>query len=357
MSDRVVWIDNARGIGIILVVVGHAPVGRSVHEVIFAFHMPLFFVLSGLLANRSLDRPLSHHAGRLARTLLVPFATFGAVALVFDLAMLRVTRGSLPTYQDAFQDAARIAYGVAEVIPVDNPLWFFPCLFLAAFGSIALVRVFGREAAFALTTAATLVLMAYGRPPVRPPWSADSAVVAAWFFQAGMVLGTSLSVRDLDRAASRPVAGALAAIAFSVTALIAAANGPTDLNQVVFGNPALYLPGAGFGVAGVLLLAAALPPFRALRRLSDDSRVIFPLHILVFSTLQGVAELLLGMERGWLWNNGLAAALLFVAAGLAVPIPIAWMLRRIAPWAIGEHPARAVPNDAAAGDVRSGQRS
>jgi uncharacterized membrane protein YcfT len=43
--ERIAWIDVARGIGILLVVLGHLESGLS-NRVIYAFHIPFFF-LSG----------------------------------------------------------------------------------------------------------------------------------------------------------------------------------------------------------------------------------------------------------------------------------------------------------------------
>lgn len=44
-------VDILRGLLIILVVMGHFNNG-IVHDIIFLFHMPLFFVLSGYLLKR-----------------------------------------------------------------------------------------------------------------------------------------------------------------------------------------------------------------------------------------------------------------------------------------------------------------
>lgn len=46
--QRIQWIDIAKGISIFLVIIGHtAPFGILERNIIFSFHMPLFFILSG----------------------------------------------------------------------------------------------------------------------------------------------------------------------------------------------------------------------------------------------------------------------------------------------------------------------
>lgn len=58
-SDRVEWIDCAKGIGILLVVIGHMNVINNldslIRGLIFSFHMPLFFILSGYTSRYSSD--------------------------------------------------------------------------------------------------------------------------------------------------------------------------------------------------------------------------------------------------------------------------------------------------------------
>lgn len=67
--ERQSWVDVAKGIGILLVVYGHvvrgvldagvtAPVGilRVVDSIIYSFHMPLFFFLSGLFFVTTISR-------------------------------------------------------------------------------------------------------------------------------------------------------------------------------------------------------------------------------------------------------------------------------------------------------------
>ena len=61
-NQRIQYIDIAKGIGILLVVIGHCINSLSfLGKWIWSFHMPLFFVISGLCFNPSKN------------TLFVPF--------------------------------------------------------------------------------------------------------------------------------------------------------------------------------------------------------------------------------------------------------------------------------------------
>lgn len=68
MNTRIGWIDIAKGVGIILVVFGHVLVGMRAaglgsenpwminsQNIVYSFHMPLFFFLAGLNVDRSLQ--------------------------------------------------------------------------------------------------------------------------------------------------------------------------------------------------------------------------------------------------------------------------------------------------------------
>ena len=49
-NKRLDNLDVAKGIGILLVIFGHCQLGwiGSVHSLIYSFHMPLFFFISGV---------------------------------------------------------------------------------------------------------------------------------------------------------------------------------------------------------------------------------------------------------------------------------------------------------------------
>ena len=71
-------IDSMRGIGIVLMVLGHS--GFPGTDFIYLFHMALFFMLSGWLF--SLRGGLAHFAKRKLVTLWLPFVAANTVFTV-----------------------------------------------------------------------------------------------------------------------------------------------------------------------------------------------------------------------------------------------------------------------------------
>lgn len=79
---RIVWIDIARAIGILLIVAGHTLFTYQfsyLARAIFAVHVPIFFILSGYLYRQ---RPIKQQAKRLCVSLLLPYLFTVAVIII-----------------------------------------------------------------------------------------------------------------------------------------------------------------------------------------------------------------------------------------------------------------------------------
>ena len=92
---RVGWVDTAKGIGIVLVVFGHVLRGlvtshltewtQALHYMdawIYAFHMPLFFFLSGLLLSRAASQSVLTFTWNKVRTIAYPYFLWSFFTLV-----------------------------------------------------------------------------------------------------------------------------------------------------------------------------------------------------------------------------------------------------------------------------------
>lgn len=102
VQNRIDWIDYAKGIGIILVVYGHVLRGMIMASIpcsttyfllsdraVYGFHMPLFFVLSGLFAekwllNNSLSHAIESRVSRLLRPYAIVYLLHGGLNVLFS---------------------------------------------------------------------------------------------------------------------------------------------------------------------------------------------------------------------------------------------------------------------------------
>ncbi|WP_294453601.1 acyltransferase family protein [uncultured Bacteroides sp.] len=77
-TDRIPYVDNLKGLAILLVVISHVfafcvPENYNgeqhiVHRVIYSFHMPLFMALSGYVAKFTLNQNLFYELLKKFRT-------------------------------------------------------------------------------------------------------------------------------------------------------------------------------------------------------------------------------------------------------------------------------------------------
>lgn len=83
-TTRLTWVDIAKGLAIILVIIGHtAPFGSIARNTIFSFHMPLFFLLSGYCTKQILGPyKIWNHIGKRCWKLFVPLAFIIIVSLL-----------------------------------------------------------------------------------------------------------------------------------------------------------------------------------------------------------------------------------------------------------------------------------
>lgn len=70
MNKRIEYIDNARGIAMLLVILGHCTQGveYTLNHFICSFHMPLFFFLSGIFAKSAKDIKYVMGGGKIKST-------------------------------------------------------------------------------------------------------------------------------------------------------------------------------------------------------------------------------------------------------------------------------------------------
>lgn len=84
MTQRNPVFDIMKGIGILLVLIGHLPgLLPGLKTFIYSFHMPLFFLLAGYFSKDLGDGEVLKQIGKDAKRLLLPFVFTQLLLLVW----------------------------------------------------------------------------------------------------------------------------------------------------------------------------------------------------------------------------------------------------------------------------------
>jgi fucose 4-O-acetylase-like acetyltransferase len=124
---RLDWVDVARGIGIVAVVIGHVWTRGPLRDAMYSFHMPLFFLLSGLLSR---PQPAWRFTRRQIVTQMRPYAAFLLLLILVD-QIVEPLKGGRPIFHQWPQDMLPILLGGTWLRGPYTIFWFVPCLMMA----------------------------------------------------------------------------------------------------------------------------------------------------------------------------------------------------------------------------------
>jgi fucose 4-O-acetylase-like acetyltransferase len=301
-STRLKWIDAARGFGIILVVYAHAARGLvlakmlpstgwpiDVDTVVYAFHMPLFFILAGLNIERGVARGRRDFILNKLQTVVWPYFLWSIVHGSLKIAGAGYTNNPL-TPSDLF---------AIPIVPIEQ-FWFLYVLFLC---QLAIAIVLPRRWLLLALTLLAVVL-----------WCSTpngSIFFRALHYLPYVVLGI-FAPPLLARLAARPAAQfAVAAGAWLAFAALILPVGPPAQDALAI--YALAVLGSVGTIATVMVLGAtgrSLPWLEILGRLSMP---IFLMHT-IFSAATRAALKMVGPA------DPVLALILVTAAGLLLPL-------------------------------------
>jgi polysaccharide biosynthesis protein PslL len=325
-GSRNLTVDVAKGLGIVLVALGHnwlvlgdrgAP-----FQVIYSFHVPLFFVISGIFLRQSLPFPrfAANRADALLKPYFVVLLTWGAM-----IFLGKQISGGTDGY-GPLSYFGGVLYGTGSTV-VWAPLWFLPCLFLSSILAWAIVRCCGRARFWCVSAA--LVLYGLGvvligklgphsiealnivdsKASIGWPWSLDLVPITTPFMIVGYLM------RDGIRGGRFRLPIFVLALAGFV-GLHMVFHQTMQLSERNFGQPVISTLQAGLGVYLCIAVSQALGrlslPRTALAFIGARSLLVLIFH----SCIQDWIFLSLSDQIA----NPYARAVLGLAGGIAIPL-------------------------------------
>jgi polysaccharide biosynthesis protein PslL len=302
MKARIEWIDVFRGLGILAVVIGHCFAGLT-NAIIYTFHMPLFFIMGGLLYRPSPDyKGFFKHK---AIHLLIPYLSF--LCVIYAEPIVRsvlyiLQKPSLGAVKGFLTVIYQGIYGGELLNDGTSAFWFVTCFFATQQIFNYLSTKFSAKTLIAILVGCLAVsyIESYWFKSLVFPGTINVALAALPYFG----LGVYLQGRKFQ-----PWLYLLAGVIFAAAVYCLTQGYPLNLDMK-FAN--YGIPGVSFLVASaaaVLLigLSQLLTPLKQMKQplvyLGSASMVILYVHQFV----QMQVKVRLGEDANW-WR--LAASLL-----------------------------------------------
>lgn len=286
-TKRLGYLDMAKGIGIILVVAGHSGlVSENLLTWLASFHMPLFFMISGMLFfhKKEEDKAYGESIRKKARGILLPYFYFSIIYMMINVLYI-FRHPELFTWDIIVNNLLETTslYGISV-------LWFLPALFIGE----AVFLFLRKNTMHWVTILVSLMLGAMAvilKNVYNASFPAEAGVLVTWIgylLQALMRVGVAVLFLAVGyythalmqkREVSRLASAIAAVVLFVIHGCLALFNGRVDLHFMVFNNPVVYFVTAFVGTMAVIFCCKALPEWKGLTFLGENSLIVMATHL------------------------------------------------------------------------------
>lgn len=215
-SKRIQWIDAAKGVAIVLVLIAHSsfwefstshegikaiPFIRKCFMVAIASYMPLFYFLSGYTYKQK-PNALKLRFDRLIK----PYMLWGALSILLVWIMAGTGNQCSREYASPALGLLYSRHSLFSTEAENNvlllpenatPLWFLTSLFTSFICFLLLLR-FRRYQSY-IIIAYLFIALLLSFSPILLPWSMDTAPLGALFIYSGFVCQKKLFFSGLNR--------------------------------------------------------------------------------------------------------------------------------------------------------------
>lgn len=170
-SNRLDWVDIAKGITILLMVIGHTSIPEPISKYIWSFHMPFFFFVSGMFYSPNKYAKFKILLKRRVGTLIIPYIFFSVIVML----------GYFKTIYWRPEELIFGWYGYA--------LWFIPVLFVAELMLYPFAKYICRPITqYILIFALLLTSKLLAIEEIHLPFKLDAVPLACSFVFLGYIL-------------------------------------------------------------------------------------------------------------------------------------------------------------------------
>lgn len=314
-AERLAWIDIVKGIGIVLVAIGHIYSNKIVFNWLYSFHMPLFFLAAGWVYKK---KPMLIDIRRRIQTIIIPYFSFGLLVLIYWQVIERRFRDSDMNFIDALLGLFSGAY---DKLDFNVHLWFLPCFFVTVVLFNMLDNVGGKKMAYFISALMSLIYIICPIPELF--WGLNRVFKYIGFY----AVGTFISKKEAGKVADKRLrTGIIAVVLIGINFFLSYINQTTGV---------MWFVTAFVGVIGVILIAQLINENRILQYFGRITLVVLCIHGPIYRVVVKIVSILLHMETDDVREN-ILLAMAVVAVTMSMCGVIYEIIIRIAPWMVGK---------------------
>ena len=324
-------VDMAKGIGMLLVIMGHAGCPEIPHGIIYSFHMPLFFMLSGLFIQRQCKDKLGVYLNKNFRSLLLPYLYFNIIYIAFYYVMSVVFHKNLLD-GSVWDNLIGIFVSMRWGTNYHHVLWFLPCLFFAKIMVYPLYHNKLGGGKIVISILSLIIGLVYSRFAKYPlPWAIDAAFVAVFFIVMGQLYMQNKAKIDKYIGKYSIVIACIYVISLLLN------FDKVEMFNKTYGNEVLFLTGS---LSASLLIVWICGKIKATNKVALLAADFGKLSLLVFTTHQYCLFLPITLHNrivhnDVLWQNyGYWIASIVFASMLV--LPLSKLINTKAKWLTGK---------------------
>ena len=319
-SSRLEWIDICRGIGILLVVLGHSAPPFKLY--IYAFHIPLFFLVSGYLWNSRYSFKTT--LVKSLKRYIIPYFILSILNLCIEMFFLLIQK-------ESFDVVGKYIIGIIysrgnhEWMPNCGPLWFLTALFC----SILIYKIIDLSYKKMFTKSLTVVIVSVLGYVIsltdipKMPWNLDVALVSVLFLHLGRIV-KSVGIMETLKLPSK----AMLSVVFAILSFVGVYFNQVEVNFVdnTYGNFFFMLLGS-IPISLVVMIISErtshLLKFKMLSFLGSHTLFIMAFDFFSGRIVQNTSRMLWGIDfEYWYSGEGLSWLVFFISKILVLSIGI-----------------------------------
>lgn len=296
-EKRLDYLDMVKGVGIFFVVLGHIEyISTPLRVWISSFHMPLFFIVSGLLMSikNEPERDFNITIKRKFKGIIIPYLWFSLAYFIIDIFNVTIIQNI--TINVFWMDliSSVTFYGMSV-------LWFLPALFLAITGFLFLMKKFPDKVVAILLIVIAMLCYLLQRKVINPFYDSHSSSMLITsllnfirvflrasigmsflgyaYFIHKLVIKYIPSLNEEPSIKSRIIQLLSGVVFLAINIYLSNVNEAVDMHYIILNNVFLYYLGAFLGCYGIILICKNIPSIKLVTYYGKNSLIVMACHV------------------------------------------------------------------------------